>query len=443
MTDSPPRVLRVGVVFEGNLIDERLIPPAAPVTLGSAPEATLTVPVEMPTTPLFISRRGRYRMVIPEAAQGRVKTEAGVVDLAGFQASRGRRPLLEDADRGKVIIGKVTVLFQLVDAPPMPLRMLKGSFRPKLIDEDDPLFIGILSLCTAAAAVLMVHVSMIDPPPLAQFEMLDDYFDHITLTAPIEEPDLADVVEDVPEIAAVESPTAPPEEVVAEQVVEEVVPERSMTPEERAIADAVAYQNRRDEVVRQSALLEALLRNRGEGPEIFQTTDTIGEALIGAINGVSAIGDVAVAEDGARMGSDGRGRGDAGVDFEHHDGPAVVVDEGPESVVRERTISGEVRPEPPDIKDSDLRAQVSAAMAVLSPRIRSCYERVIKADPTLSGRLVLEVDLVGGRVSDAYVSGTIQSDALTACVESAAMRWQVPGADGVTLRLPFALSPVD
>ena len=75
--------------------------------------------------------------------------------------------------------------------------------------------------------------------------------------------------------------------------------------------------------------------------------------------------------------------------------------------------------------------------------MRSCYERRIKIDPTIQGRLVLEVDLTGGRVSDAFASGTIHDEELLSCVESAARKWQVPGVDGETLRLPFALTAVE
>jgi hypothetical protein len=442
MTHPAPRVLRVGVVHDGSIIHERLIPPAARVTIGSGPDATLTVPGQVPTTPLFLARSGRYRLVIPPDARGQVQTAAGMVDLSGLVAARGRRPTLEDTDRGKLVIGGITVLFQLVDAPPMPARMLKGSFRPRLVDEDDPLFLGILSLCGAAAAVLMVYVSTLTPPPLVQIGQLPDYFVHgIALSTP---PPEVEPVE-LPEVEPVELPGAEPVPVAATPTPEEVQPQRPMTPQERAIADAVARQARRDEVIRQSAVLNALIRNRGEGPEIFRATDTTGEALIAAAGSISAPGDVASVEDGARLASDGSGRGDAGLEGgiqTSGGGGQAGVAVAPETQVKERTLGGAVKPETPPIADDDLRGRVSDAMALLSPRIRSCYERRIKEDPTLSGRLVLEVDLVGGRVSDAFVSGSIHDDELTACVESAAMKWQVPGVDGVTLKLPFALSPV-
>ena len=446
MIDSLPRVLRIGIVHNGNIIHERLIPPTERVTLGSHPGATFTVPGLLETAPLFIPRKGRYRLDVPAGAHGRVATATGVVDLQTFHASRGNRPLLEDTDRGKIVIGDITVLFQLVDAPPMPVRMLKGSFRPRLIDEDDPLFLGILSLCGAAAAVMMVHISTLATPALVQFDEIPDYFAHnISLTAPIEdpvdveappEPEAIEVVVEQP-VEVVETPPDVPDEPV------EVVALKPMTEEERAIADALAQQVRKDDVIQRSALLRGLLRNRGEGEDIFGTNDTIGQELIGAVDEISSYDDVAVSDEGSRQARDTHGRGEAGLE-----GGVARAGSGEVEIIQadattsEHTITGQVEPEPPPVKD-DIKTQVATALRLLNPRIRTCYERRIKEDPTINGRLVLEVDIVGGRVADVFVSGDIYDAKLTACVESAASKWQVPGVDGETLVLPFVLSAVE
>ena len=447
VNETTPRVLRVGIVRDGSIIHERLIPPTDTVTLGSDPRATFTVPGGVAMTPLFVSRKGRYRMNLPLDSRGRVGTSDGVVSLESYRSSRGRRPVIADGDRGKVVLGDVTVLFQMVDAPPMPARMLAGSFRPKLIDEDDPFFLGILSLCGSAAAVMMVYISTLTVPALVQFEEVQDFFAHdISFSAPVEAPEIVPTEDPDATPGPVEAAVADAEPVVEpEPVVDpvEVVVQPPMSPEDQAIADALAWQSRRDEVVQKSALLSRLILNRGEGPPIFDADDEVGQELLASIGNITVGPDTVEVDGGARTATDGTGRGLAGLTGGVTTGETgrSRVDRGPETAVAPPT-NFTVVPEEPPVPD-DIQGQVRAALQWLNPRIRSCYERRIKEDPTLSGRVVLEVDVIGGRVSDVYVSGTINDSELTSCVQKAASRWQVPGVEEATLRLPFAMSAVE
>lgn len=78
------------------------------------------------------------------------------------------------------------------------------------------------------------------------------------------------------------------------------------------------------------------------------------------------------------------------------------------------------------------------------PKVRACYERTLKAEPQLRGRLVLSMKVQPeGTVKNARISDDgIGSDALSACVESAVSSWRFPeGTEAVAVDYPVTLKP--
>ncbi len=78
------------------------------------------------------------------------------------------------------------------------------------------------------------------------------------------------------------------------------------------------------------------------------------------------------------------------------------------------------------------------------PRVRACYERTLKAEPTLRGRLLLSMSVQpSGDVKNAHISDDgIGSDALAECVENAVASWSFPrGTETVAVEYPVTLKP--
>ena len=74
---------------------------------------------------------------------------------------------LDDQARGSIRLGERTLLFQLVQAPPVGMRELeRPSFRPKLMNQDDPVFMGFLGLFTVMAGMFAAYVSAVQTPEL-------------------------------------------------------------------------------------------------------------------------------------------------------------------------------------------------------------------------------------------------------------------------------------
>ena len=78
------------------------------------------------------------------------------------------------------------------------------------------------------------------------------------------------------------------------------------------------------------------------------------------------------------------------------------------------------------------------------PRVRACYERILKAEPALRGRLLLSMKVTpSGEVRDGRISDDgIGSEALAHCVENAVASWSFPvGTETVSVDYPVMLKP--
>ncbi len=123
-----PKVLRIGKVQGGRVIEERVIKQRTHVTIGSSHTnmflaAGGTVPETMR---LFELVGNEYVLNLTDAMSGRVALPSGITDVAQARASGAAKrsgafyqlKLTDDA-RGKVVVGDTTFLFQFVAPPPV------------------------------------------------------------------------------------------------------------------------------------------------------------------------------------------------------------------------------------------------------------------------------------------------------------------------------------
>ncbi len=113
------RVLRVGVVREGRMIEDRVVTGEA-LTLGPGERADLVLPArDLPRRHRLLERVGGSWWLSPAPGmRARIATSDGVVELTDESPPRE----LDGDARGKVIFGGTTLLFQLVPAPPVRRR---------------------------------------------------------------------------------------------------------------------------------------------------------------------------------------------------------------------------------------------------------------------------------------------------------------------------------
>lgn len=135
-----PRVLRLGLVRAGRVVEERVLKERESVTIGSNEHNTFVIAAkQIPHEfKLFDVESGRYVLQFTEAMSGKVALQDGLKTLADLRKTaqhRGecyRLPLPEDV-RGKVVIGDCAFLFQFVSPPPaqpkpqLPVSVLRGA----------------------------------------------------------------------------------------------------------------------------------------------------------------------------------------------------------------------------------------------------------------------------------------------------------------------------
>jgi hypothetical protein len=136
-----PKVLRIGLVQGGRVIEERIIKQRGHVTVGpSEKNMFVIVAANIPSSfRLFELIGGEYFLNFVDGMGGRIALASGVTDLSALKAQARRSSqnyhqvrLSEDA-RGKISIGDTTFLFQFVAPPPvqpkpqLPVAVTRGA----------------------------------------------------------------------------------------------------------------------------------------------------------------------------------------------------------------------------------------------------------------------------------------------------------------------------
>ena len=135
---------------------------------------------------------GTYNLVFTDGMTGRVSYKD---DVLGFdqlktasevvKKSDGFHLPLNDSNRGKIIVDGLTILFQFVPPPPEPLGA-SMDFRPRFIDDDDPVYYGFLSVFWALGIVFGI-ITVNAPPRTPSVDELPDRFTQIISTPPAED----------------------------------------------------------------------------------------------------------------------------------------------------------------------------------------------------------------------------------------------------------------
>jgi hypothetical protein len=149
---SPPRgsankVLRIGIIQGPRIVDERLVRSGEDVTVGESERNTFVLPPSHlpPRHKLFVARPDGYYLAFDDGMRGKVFTGGAVCPLDQLAARAARHKgsvhwiKLSPSNRGKLQVGDVTVLFQFVQAPPEPRRVVL-NFSPLSIGQMDWVF---------------------------------------------------------------------------------------------------------------------------------------------------------------------------------------------------------------------------------------------------------------------------------------------------------------
>ncbi|NOU35100.1 MAG: energy transducer TonB, partial [Polyangiaceae bacterium] len=107
------RVLRIGVVQAGRVVEERVLAEHGDVTVGGDEACTVVVGGLPSSVRVLHHTRAGYTFTVGAGMKGRVALESGLTDLAP-----GQSVTLGETARGKLVMGATTLLFQFVEPPP-------------------------------------------------------------------------------------------------------------------------------------------------------------------------------------------------------------------------------------------------------------------------------------------------------------------------------------
>jgi hypothetical protein len=125
---SGPKVLRIGLVAAGRILEERVVKQRTSVTIGPSEKSMFVVQANLPSQYRLFELIGNdYYLNFLDGMTGRVALATGISDLAALKGQAKRvgaayQIRLTEEARGKIVVGETTFLFQFVASPPVQPR---------------------------------------------------------------------------------------------------------------------------------------------------------------------------------------------------------------------------------------------------------------------------------------------------------------------------------
>ena len=420
------RLLRVGIVHGRCIVEERLLARPGDVTIGTSPRSTFIVPWDRVPERwrLFEQRGGRRFLRLAGDMSARIADGAAVTTVDARGAGEPPRPIpLSDGARGKVTVGDTTVLFQLLrPPPPQPRPQLPVSVRRRVAAGIDWAFTAVLVATMLLHVAVVVYLRQVEWPRRPAIEEIPDRFIRQSLRLPRPAP----------------APTAPAPAAVVEQTPKPAA--RPRTPGHGAPRPPTPD----PKAAMQHMGLIPLLTARGpDGKSAIDDVlsgGAVDRSLDEALNGVDG---VRIAGSDALHGLDGAGSGHGKIATPGAlRGVPGISGPGSLGPVAERDVAKRLGFDRPVIEGGHADVE-SIAREIRARRkaIAACYERALKARPTLAGKLVVRFAITAaGTVSAVDIDDdTLGAPEVGACVRAIVQRWRFapPAEAPVELSFPF------
>jgi outer membrane biosynthesis protein TonB len=450
MAAQQAKVLRVGVIRNGKIVEERVLPARQTITIGTGSQNTIVVPGSgLPVSvPVFGWHGDRCLLAFGPAAQGRIQGPQGEADLQALvaqglasKAGSGYLVPIKEDQRGKLVLGEVSILWQFVTpAPEAPRPAIPNFGKGSHFQSLDRLFVVILvlSLLVHAAFYLLVVTTPVEHREVTLEEIPDRYAKMIIpeKKEPPKQPEKA------PDLAGGEVKTEPTEPQ------EQKKPDKKKggdsgpdTPEKKAAhAAAVA------KAVQSKGILRVLTSQGGNGSSSLASAfgnsggpSDVASALAGAGGVVIASGDTAGM--GQRKGGGQGGTATIG-GLASSGGGGSKVGYGAKTEVK---VTGSVAAEAADIDSSEIdQGKLGAFVRGRMGLLKACYENALKRNPGLRGRMRLRFTILetGGLSEVNVIENALGSD-VAACVTNTMRAWRMPfrPSGPVTVDYPLVFTP--
>jgi len=448
------KVLRVGVIYNGKIIDEQVFRKPETIYIGDTAKAHFVIPSSaLPNRfPIFYYKSGKYELVVMENMTGKISLKGKVIDIEevvkkGMLKKRGSAyilPLSTDA-RGKIVVGSAIVLFQFITPPPKPPKLrLPRSIRGSWVQMIDwPLAAIQGSIFIVGYAFIFWMYGLPDPAPKT-LEQRDNRF--ARLIADVEQMK-EEPVEEKPLAEDGAGTTAKKEEKKSDAGAEESVKKKKGPRDAatRAQEEAMRLSEMKKKVA--GLGLMKMLGSTGGDSSFGIVSDVLGEGakdrdIDSALSGVKQIG---VATDAGQRSR----KGDAGATETAKIDDLKVADSAGKvkvGVVKEKEITGSTKVGAPEIEGTLDRGAINKIVKQNSPAIQRCYLNALKTNPQLKGRIEVTwmINADGRAESVQITEDTVKDGGVTSCIKSVVSRWRFPKPeDPGIVAFPFIFTPAE
>ncbi|MBK8012230.1 MAG: energy transducer TonB [Deltaproteobacteria bacterium] len=450
-----PKVLRIGIVQRGKIIEERELKKRETVSIGTHQKATFQVTSDaLPKVFNLFDYDGKeYHLRFTSEMDGRVQLDGQqqVNDFrayvgSGQSARRGDADSLRltDDSRGKVMIGDLTVLFQFKTLSAEGAKVvLPSDIRGSLLENIDMQF-ALIFVITAIIQISIVgyarSLPYVEPTSI---EQVGTKYQRLIMPDRVPEAprNVEEATAEAEEGKTDEEKPDEEEKTPAKEPAKKPAKQSTVSAEEAARARKAAIASK----VAGKGLLRVLGARREGGAgggalsDVFEEGGAVGD-LGSAFSGIAGVD---IAEEGGAAGTRGAGAGE-------QVGIGTLVTEGGGSVKAAAKQETEVRGSAqaggaPEV-DGDLsQDQINGVMKRQLKALRSCYENALKRDKSLSGKIVIEFEILeSGKTSNVKVRDvSLKSGEVAECIARRAKFWRFPKPDGgsVLVAYPVVFTP--
>lgn len=462
-----PKVLRIGIIQSGKIIEERIIRTRDTVTVGPSEKNTFVIASsDLPNRfDLFETKDGvKYALNFTEVMSGRLAVEGEVNDLVELRTSgkakakgKGHQLDLDEKSRGKVVIGDTTVLFQFVAPPPIqPRPQLPAAVRGGMFKDIEWFAAISLAVSLVLQVGFVVALATHDWPKVS---MMDKYLKLQELIAS-NEATFEDKKDKAQKDTAGEGDVATDEQADEKAKDDQKNKSKTKAADQDAGPKKSAEEIARERADRRAALAEQLaqrglnkiLGSLGAGDSSGAIADVLRGGDVGAdqdelLSQVSGVGIATGDAAGALRGpAGGKGSGEAAdiSQLRMAGGDADVRTSGAGS---ERAVRGDVKRRNPTAVDGTGVLSAQEVAKVVNRRIgaiKGCYERALRRNPNLEGKITVRFTVAGsGKVTAANVTQNELSPDVAECIISSFKSFRFPPPDGgsATFEYPFMFTP--
>ncbi|MBK9519023.1 MAG: AgmX/PglI C-terminal domain-containing protein [Anaeromyxobacter sp.] len=451
MAAQQHKVLRIGVIQGGKIVEERIIPARQSITLGTSAKNTIVVPQSnLPASVTVFAWQGdRYHLWFEQGMDGRIQGPQGAADFGalvsqGLAKKEGRGhsvPVGED-QRGNVVIGEVKLLWQFVTPPPeAPRPVLPREAKGNHFKSMDRLFVTLLALSFLVHGGAYVALANTELPPEVTLEEIPDRYAKLLIPDRLPAPPV-----EAKEEAKAGSEEKKPDEGEAKKG-EPKKGDKTAETAEQAAARKAARAAAVAKAVSSKGMLKVLgALGPGTGSGAVADVFGAGGGMTDVATALSGAGGVAVATDPAAGGGrKGGGQGGAASIGDLATSGGGAVGYGAKSEVR---VSGSVAAEEAEVDSADIdQAKLAAFVRARMGLIKACYENALKRNPSLKGKISIRFTILetGGLADIQAALNSLGSPEVASCIMNTMRTWrtQFRPSGPVTVEYPFVFAPVN